>query len=166
MTEKVFCSYTDYTHNRRMKTNQQNTGGSIAVFIEFCKHIPVFLTSKVATELKKDNPDIKLNVKTFSLWSQVVSMLYCHQGHCLSLNDVCDSLGFHRTELNSLQHLVAIHSPAPIGHAMQGLFRRCSARSWNIFDESSRSFSAMAQGDIPHAQTPETRSPGDRFNYN
>ncbi len=40
----MFCSYADYTHNRRMKNNKQNTGGTIAAFIEFCKLIPAFLT--------------------------------------------------------------------------------------------------------------------------
>lgn len=90
-----------------MKNNKQNTEGIVAVFVELCKHIPAFLTSKVATELRKSVPGIKLNVRSFSLWSQVVSMLYCHVAHCLSLNDVCDSLGFHRAELNALRNATA-----------------------------------------------------------
>lgn len=102
----VFCSYADYTHNRRMN-NKQNTGGILSVFVEFCKHIPPYLTSKVATELKKSEPDIKLNARTFTLWSHTASMLYCHLAHCLSLNDVCDSLSFHRAELNSLRNATA-----------------------------------------------------------
>lgn len=56
MTKIVFCCYADYTHNRRMKNNKQNTEGAIAQFIEFCKLIPAFLPSKIATVLKKDNP--------------------------------------------------------------------------------------------------------------
>lgn len=36
-------------------------------------------------------------------------MLYCHVAHCLSLNDVCDSLGFHRAEHNSLRNATAPH---------------------------------------------------------
>ena len=107
MTKMVFCSYADYTHNRRVKKNKQNTERTLAVFIEFCKYIPIFLTSKVATALKKENPGIKLNARTFSLWSHVVSMLYCHEAHCLSLNDVSDSLGYHRAELNGLRNVTA-----------------------------------------------------------
>ena len=45
MTKMVFCSYADYTHNRRMNNNKQNTERTLAVFIEFCKHIPVFQVS-------------------------------------------------------------------------------------------------------------------------
>ena len=107
MTKMVFCSYADYTHNRRMKKNKQNTGRIISVFVELCKHIPAYLTSKAATELRNANPGIKLNARTFSLWSHVVGMLYCHMAHCLSLNDVCDSLSFHRAELNTLRNATA-----------------------------------------------------------
>lgn len=103
----VFCSYADYTHNRRMKNNKQNTKRILSVFTELCKHIPPYLTSKVATELKKSEPDFKLNARTFTLWSHTASMLYCHLAHCLSLNDVCDSLKFHRAELNSLRNATA-----------------------------------------------------------
>ena len=107
MTKMVFCSYADYTHNRRMKNNKQNTKQILSVFVELSKHIPPYLTSKVATELRRSEPDIKLNARTFSLWSQTASMLYCQLAHCLSLNDVCDSLNFHRAELNSLRNATA-----------------------------------------------------------
>ena len=43
MTYMVFCGYADYTHNRRMKNNTQNTKGTIAVFVELCKLIPAYL---------------------------------------------------------------------------------------------------------------------------
>lgn len=104
MTKMVFFVFGDYTHNQRMQSNTQNTGKILAVFIELCKLIPAYLTSKIATSLRNENPDIDFKVRTFSLWCQVVSMLYCHVAHCLSLNDVCDSLYFHRAELNSLRN--------------------------------------------------------------
>lgn len=81
MTEKVFCSYTDYTHNRRMKTNKQNTGGSIAVFIEFCKLIPKYSLANVYAELNQNG--IKIAARSFSVWSHIISMIYCHMAHVI-----------------------------------------------------------------------------------
>ena len=55
MTKIVFCCYADYTHNRRMKNNKQNTYDTIAQFIEFCKLIPAFLTSIVCAQRRADD---------------------------------------------------------------------------------------------------------------
>ncbi|MBQ4636675.1 MAG: DUF4372 domain-containing protein [Akkermansia sp.] len=68
-----------------------------------------YLTSKIATELRNNEPGVKLCARIFSLWGQVVSMVYCHLAHCMSLNDVCNSLVFHRAELNSLRNATVLH---------------------------------------------------------
>lgn len=87
-----------------MKIKTQNTAGTLSIFAELCKLIPAYLTAKVANEVRKENPKANLNTRKFSLWSQTVSMLYCHFAHCLSLNDICDSLGFHIGQLNGIRN--------------------------------------------------------------
>lgn len=49
----------------------------------------------------------KGQTRTFSLWSQLVAMIYSHLAHCLSLNDVCDSLSLHAAALNSIRNATA-----------------------------------------------------------
>ncbi|MCW8966449.1 MAG: IS4 family transposase [Candidatus Pacearchaeota archaeon] len=42
--------------------------------------------------------------RTFSPWSHVVSMIFAHLTHALSLNDVCDTLQHHRSALATIRN--------------------------------------------------------------
>ena len=60
--------------------------------------IPDFLVPKVARETGVDK-----QVRTFTPWSHVVSLLYAQLTHSIGLNDVCDALNLHSGPLSSLR---------------------------------------------------------------
>jgi hypothetical protein len=60
--------------------------------------IPEFLVPKLARET-----GVQAQVRTFSAWSHVVSLLYAQLTHSIGLNDVCDALGLHSGPLSSLR---------------------------------------------------------------
>ena len=64
----------------------QNTTERITVFGQFCMLIPKYCLAKVCAELNKEG--IKIAARAFSIWSHIVSMIYCHMAHCISLNDI------------------------------------------------------------------------------
>ena len=35
---------------------------------------------------------IKIAARSFSVWSHIISMIYCHMAHCISFNDICDKI--------------------------------------------------------------------------
>ena len=63
--------------------------------------IPNNLVPKLA---RKHGVDKKS--RTFTRWSHVVSMLYAHLGHCLSLDDVADVPRLHSGYLKSIRQAV------------------------------------------------------------
>lgn len=85
-----------------MKT-RTNTKGRLSVFAQVCKLIPPHLLSKTMHELERER-GIRVIARALSVWSQVVSLVFCHVGHCLSINDICDSLGLHCGLLNSIRN--------------------------------------------------------------
>ena len=74
---------------------------SLTALYQVCKLIPQNLVPKLA---RKHGVDKKS--RTFTPWSHVVSMLYAHLGHCLSLNDVADGLRLHSGYLSSIRKAV------------------------------------------------------------
>ena len=73
----------------------------LTALYQICKLIPQNLVSKLA---RKHGVDKKS--RTFTPWSHVVSMLYAHLGHCLSLNDVADGLRLHSGYLKTIRQAV------------------------------------------------------------
>lgn len=65
---------------------------------QVCNFIPDFLVPKLARETGVED-----QVRTFSAWSHVVSLLYAQLTHSIGLNDVCDALGLHSGPLSSLR---------------------------------------------------------------
>lgn len=65
---------------------------------QICNFIPDFLVPKLARET-----GVEAQVRTFSAWSHVVSLLYAQLTHSIGLNDVCDALGLHSGPLASLR---------------------------------------------------------------
>ena len=65
---------------------------------QICNLIPDFLVSKLARETGVED-----QVRTFSAWSHVVSLLYAQLTHSIGLNDVCDALGLYSGPLSSLR---------------------------------------------------------------
>jgi hypothetical protein len=62
------------------------------------ENIPAYLVTKIAKKYGIDKQS-----RTFSPWSHVVSMLFAHLTHALSLNDVCDTLRHHAGALFTLR---------------------------------------------------------------
>jgi hypothetical protein len=63
------------------------------------ENIPAYLVAKLA---KKHGVTEK--ARTFSPWSHVVSMIFAHLTHALSLNDVCDTLKHHSGALSTIRN--------------------------------------------------------------
>lgn len=63
------------------------------------ENIPPYLVAKIAKIYGIDKQS-----RTFSPWSHVVSMLFAHLTHALSLNDVCDTLRHHAGALFTLRN--------------------------------------------------------------
>ena len=86
----VFWNCPVTTHNRGVKKQTQNTTERLTVLGQFCKLIPKYSLASVCAELNKEG--IQIAARAFSIWSHIVSMIYCHMAHCISLNDICDGL--------------------------------------------------------------------------
>ena len=103
----VFWNCPIIPHNRSVKNKPQNTTERITVFGQFCKLIPKYSLAKVCAELNKEG--IKIAARAFSVWSHIVSMIYCHMAHCISLNDICDGLQNFKGNLNNIRNATAPH---------------------------------------------------------
>lgn len=69
------------------------------IFKQIVEIIPAYLVPKLARK-----HDVERRCRTFSAWSHVVSMLFAHHSHALSLNDVSDTLRFHQGALSTLRN--------------------------------------------------------------
>lgn len=107
MTKMVFWNCPITTHNRGVKNNHQNTTERLTVLGQFCKLIPKYCLANVCAELNKEG--IKIAARAFSVWSHIVSMIYCHMAHCISLNDICDGLQNFKGNLNNIRNATAPH---------------------------------------------------------
>ena len=109
MTKMVFWNCPITTHNRGVKKQKQNqnTTERLTVLGQFCKLIPKYCLANVCAELNKEG--IKIAARAFSVWSHIVSMIYCHMAHCISLNDICDGLQNFKGNLNNIRNATAPH---------------------------------------------------------
>ena len=82
----------------KKKTNNKPTVSKFSIPQQFCNLIPPHLVSKLARDTGVED-----HARTFSPWSQVVSLLYAQLTHALGLNDVCDALGLHSGPLSALR---------------------------------------------------------------
>jgi hypothetical protein len=78
--------------------NNKPAKARIPVLAQICKLIPGGLVSKLARKHGLDK-----QARTFSPWSQVVSLLYAQLTHAFGLNDVCDALRHHARWLGSIR---------------------------------------------------------------
>src|SRR6478736_5897245 len=85
---------------------------------QICKLIPENLVGKLAREHGVDK-----RARDFTPWSHVVTMLYTHLAHSLSLNDVCDSLRMQKSSLAAIRGAVA-----PSRNALSHANRQRSAK--------------------------------------
>ena len=69
------------------------------IFKQIMELIPAYLVSKLARKHGVDK-----HCRTFSEWSHVVAMIFAHHSHALSLNDVSDTLRFHKGALSTLRN--------------------------------------------------------------
>lgn len=69
--------------------------------------IPAYLVPKLARKHGVDK-----RCRTFSPWSHVVSMVFAHLSHALSLNDICDTLRHHESALATFRNA---HAPSRNG---------------------------------------------------
>lgn len=69
------------------------------IFKQIVETIPAYVVPKLARK-----HDVERRCRTFSAWSHVVSMLFAHFSHALSLNDIADTLRFHKGALSTLRN--------------------------------------------------------------
>lgn len=77
------------------------TKNNITILHQICKLIPAHMTAKLSREFKIDK-----QCRTFSAWSQVVSLLFAQLTHSIGLNDVCDALRLHKAKLGAIRGAV------------------------------------------------------------
>lgn len=63
--------------------------------------IASWIPDKIIENLAKEH---KIQTRSFSATSHVVSMVYAHLAHALSLNDICDSLSNHAGTLAQIRN--------------------------------------------------------------
>lgn len=69
------------------------------IFKQIVEVIPAYLVPKLARK-----HDVERRCRTFSAWSHVVSMLFAHHSHAMSLNDIADTLRFHKGGLSTMRN--------------------------------------------------------------
>lgn len=74
------------------------TKHNLCVLQQLCNLIPTHLVSKLAKQY-----GVQAKARTFSPWSHVVSLLFAQLTHAIGLNDVCDTLRHHSTQLGSVR---------------------------------------------------------------
>src|SRR5919204_2024088 len=82
----------------------QANAGKFSILRQLCNLIPAHLVPKLARDT-----GIEDQWRTFSPWSQVVSLLYAQLTHALGLNDVCDALRLHSGPLSALRGATPPH---------------------------------------------------------
>jgi hypothetical protein len=82
----------------KTKTSYKPTASKFSILRQLCNLIPPHLVPKLARDTGVDE-----HARTFSPWSQVVSLLYAQLTHALGLNDVCDALHLHSGPLSALR---------------------------------------------------------------
>jgi hypothetical protein len=82
----------------KKKTSYKPTASKFSILRQLCNLIPAHLVPKLARDTGVED-----HARTFSPWSQVVSLLYAQLTHALGLNDVCDALRLHSGPLSALR---------------------------------------------------------------
>jgi hypothetical protein len=82
----------------KKKTSYKPTVSKFSILRQLCNLIPPHLVPKLARDTGVED-----HARTFSPWSQVVSLLYAQLTHALGLNDVCDALRLHSGPLSALR---------------------------------------------------------------
>jgi hypothetical protein len=88
----------------KKKTSYQPTASKFSILRQLCNLIPPHLVPKLARDT-----GVEEHARTFSPWSQVVSLLYAQLTHALGLNDVCDALRLHSGPLSALRGATPPH---------------------------------------------------------
>ena len=65
---------------------------------KICNLIPPHLVNRLAKEHGVDKKS-----RTFTPWSHVVTLIYAHLAHAISLNDVCDALQMNNGALATIR---------------------------------------------------------------
>ena len=84
------------------KSQRKPTASKFSLLRQLCNFIPTHLVPQLARETGVDE-----HCRTFSPWSQVVSLLYAQLTHALGLNDVCDALRLHSGPLAAVRGATA-----------------------------------------------------------
>jgi hypothetical protein len=77
--------------------NKQPAKSDAIVLSQLCKLIPQHLVAKIARKY-----GIGKQARSFSPWSHVVALLYAQLTHAIGLNDACDGLTHHATQLATI----------------------------------------------------------------
>src|SRR5947208_2289158 len=81
---------------KKNNKNINSTTSKFTVLHQLCNLIPPHLVSQLAREHKSED-----HARTFSHWSQVVSLIFAKLTHSFGLNDVCDTLGLYSGPLSA-----------------------------------------------------------------
>jgi len=80
------------------QTRHKPMASRLSLLRQLCNLIPNHLVPRLARETGVED-----QVRTFSPWSHLVSLLYAQLTHSLGLNDVCDALRLHSGPLSAIR---------------------------------------------------------------
>ena len=127
-----------------MKKHINSTACKFTVLQELCNLIPTHLVRQLVHEHKSEG-----HARTFSHWSQIVSLIFAKLTHSFGLNDVCDALGLYSGPLSAIRG-ASVPSRNNLSHAnrvrpagiAQDLF-------WRVLEELRRRSPAFGQRRFP-----------------
>jgi hypothetical protein len=80
------------------KQTKKPARSKFTLLAQICNIIPSHLVSKIARQT-----GVQSKSRTYSPWSHVLTMIYAQLTRSIGLNDVCDSLRIHQTELSRIR---------------------------------------------------------------
>lgn len=112
-----------------MKNIKPPTGSKFTILRQLCNYIPSHLVPQLARDT-----GVAEKARTFSPWSQVVSLCYTQLAHSIGLNDVCDALQLNSGPLsalrgatpptrNNLSHANKVRNPAMAEQLFWAVFK-------------------------------------------
>jgi hypothetical protein len=123
------------------KQNHHNTRSKITVLHQLCNLIPPFLVPRLARETGVDK-----RARTFSPWSHVVTLLFAQVARSCGLNDVCDALSLHQSQLGGIRGASA-SSRNNLSHANKCRDSQMGERLfWNVLEQLQKARPGFGTG--------------------
>jgi len=130
-----------------MKTKcqkQKPTRCTFSLLRQICNFIPNHLVPQLARETGVED-----DARTYTPWSQVLTLLFAQLTHSLGLNDVCDALALHSSPFSAIRGATAPKRNTlsyATGSVTRAWLRNCFGGLWSTCRISVR---VLVVGGVP-----------------